>query len=523
MKFDINHMTLEEKIGQLFMFGFDALEINDHALNLIKNYKVGNVILFARNVETPEQVFKLNQSLQKLALEEIGIPLFISIDQEGGMVTRINNGATFFPGAMTMAATGDSNNAYLSGKYMGMELISLGINMNYAPVLDVNNNPKNPVIGVRSFSDNPDTVAEFGTAFIKGMQENVIATGKHFPGHGDTHVDSHLALPMVPYGMDRLNKIELVPFKRAIQEGIKAIMTAHINFPALTENGLPTTLSKRCMTGFLREELGYEGLIVTDCMQMKAIQDNYTTVGASLTAIQAGANILCICHSEELQSGAVKHIKESVLNHKLSMDTINERVSRVLKFKEELKPLDLNTTYASVKEIVENKKTKEFSYNVVKNALTLVKGNALKLQKNALFIGVLPVATTIADESDGQHSIIKQIKKELPSLSTMTLPIQPTQENINEILKTASQYNQVVLCTYNANIYQSQIDLINKLSEMKLDLHVISMRNPYDLHYAKHIENYVCIYEYTPNSVRVLLEYLRGELVPKGTIPITYE
>jgi beta-N-acetylhexosaminidase len=211
------------------------------------------------------------------------------------------------------------------------------------------------------------------------------------------------------------------------------------------------------------------------------------------------------------------------LNHKLSMDTINERVSRVLKYKEELKPLDLNATYASVKEIVEDKKTKEFSYNVVKNALTLVKGKALKLHKNALFIGVLPVATTIADESDGQHSIIKQIKKELPSLSTMTLPIQPTQENINEILKTAKQYQQVVLCTYNANIYQSQIELIDKLSEMKLELHVISMRNPYDLHYAKHIENYVCIYEYTPNSVRVLLEYLRGELVPKGTIPITYE
>ncbi len=212
MKYDINKMTLEEKIGQLFMFGFDALEINDHALKLIKEYKVGNVILFARNVKSPEQVFKLNQNLQKLAFEEIGIPLFISIDQEGGMVTRLHTGATFFPGAMTTAATGDSNNAYLIGKYMGRELISLGINMNYAPVLDVNNNPKNPVIGVRSYSDNPETVAQFGSAFIQGLQENVIATGKHFPGHGDTHVDSHLALPMVPYDMDRLNKIELVPW-----------------------------------------------------------------------------------------------------------------------------------------------------------------------------------------------------------------------------------------------------------------------------------------------------------------------
>ena len=523
MKYDLNKMTLEERIGQLFMFGFDALEINDHALKQIRDYKIGNVILFARNVKSPEQVFKLNQNLQKLAMTEIGIPLFISIDQEGGMVTRINTGATFFPGAMTTAATGDSKNAYLIGKYMGRELISLGINMNYAPDLDVNNNPKNPVIGVRSYSDNPETVAEFGTAFIKGLQENVIATGKHFPGHGDTHVDSHLALPMVPYDMDRLNKVELVPFKRAIQKGIKAIMTAHINFPALTENGLPTTLSKRCMTGFLREELGYEGLIVTDCMQMKAIQDNYTTVGASLTAILAGANILCICHSQDLQSGAVNYIKESVLNHKISIETINERVARVLKFKEALNPIDLNATYDSVKSIVENKETKEFSYNVVRNALTLVKGKPLKLKKNALFIGVLPVATTIADESDGQHSIIKQIKKDLTTLDTMTLPVQPSSEIIGEIVKNAEKYQQVVLCTYNANIYQSQIELIDKLSDMKIELHVISMRNPYDLHYAKKIENYVCIYEYTPNSVRALLEYLRGELIPKGMIPVSYE
>jgi len=153
----------------------------------------------------------------------------------------------------------------------------------------------------------------------------------------------------------------------------------------------------------------------------------------------------------------------------------------------------------------------------------LVKGNILKLKKDALFIGVLPVATTIADETDGQHSIIKQIKKDFPGLSTMTLPIQPTPDNIREILENASQHQQVVLCTYNANIYQTQIELIDKLSMMPIELHVISMRNPYDLHYAKHIENYVCLYEYTPNAVRVLLEYLRGELLPKGKIPIAYE
>ncbi len=523
MKYDINKLTLEEKIGQLFMFGFDATDINDHALKLIKDYRMGNVILFARNIKTPEQVFKLNQNLQKLAVEELGVPLFISIDQEGGMVSRITSGATFFPGAMTIAATNDVNNAYLSGKYMGLELINLGINMNFAPVLDVNNNPKNPVIGVRSFSDQPKMVSEYGEAFIRGMQENVIATGKHFPGHGDTHVDSHLALPKVAYGMDRLNAVELVPFKHAIKKGIKAMMSSHIDFPALTENGLPTTLSKKCMTGFLREELGFEGLIVTDGMQMKAIQDNYTTVKASLMAIEAGANIVCICHSEELQMKALDYIKESVLNNKISIDLIDERVSRVLKYKEELVDIDLNKKYQSVKDIVENEKTKNFSYQVVRNALTLVKGKPLSLMDNALFIGALPIATSIADESDGSHSIIKLIKTYLPSLHTMTLPIQPTKNDMEIMIDAAKAHHQVILCTYNANIYQEQIELMNQLAKLDVELHVISMRNPYDLHYAKDIENYVCLYEYTPNSLKVLLEYLKKELVPTGTIPIAYE
>ena len=523
MKYDINKLTLEEKIGQLFMFGFDATEINDHALKLIKDYRMGNVILFARNIKTPEQVFKLNQNLQKLAAEELGVPLFISIDQEGGMVSRITSGATFFPGAMTLSATNDVNHAYLSGKYMGLELINLGINMNFAPVLDVNNNPKNPVIGVRSFSDQPDRVAAYGEAFIKGMQENVIATGKHFPGHGDTHVDSHLALPKVAYGMDRLNAVELVPFKHAIKKGIKAMMSSHIDFPALTENGLPTTLSKKCMTGFLREELGFEGLIVTDGMQMKAIQDNYTTVKASLMAIEAGANIVCICHSEELQMKAIDYMKESVLSGKISIETINERVSRVLKFKEELKEIDLNQSYKSVKDVVENQKTKDFSYQVVRKALTLVKGKTLDLKDNALFIGALPIATSIADESDGGYSIISKIRKELPYLDTMSLPIQPTKDEMDMIIDAAKGHDQVILCTYNANIYQEQIELITKLTKLDVELHVISMRNPYDLHYAKDIKNYVCLYEYTPNSLKVLLEYLKKELVPEGTIPVTYE
>lgn len=522
-KYNINQMTLEEKIGQLFMFGFDTTELNNHAIKLIKDYKVGNVILFTRNIKTPEQLFKLNQNLQKLAYEHIGIPLFISIDQEGGMVTRIHHGSTFFPGAMTIAASNQIENAYLAGKYMGLELKCFGVNMNLAPVLDVNNNPKNPVIGVRSFSDDPQMVSEYGVAFMEGLQENIIATGKHFPGHGDTHIDSHLDLPRVTYQMDRLNQIELVPFKHAIQKGIKAIMSSHIDFPALTENGLPTTLSKKCMTDFLRDELGFKGLIVTDGMQMKAIQDYYTTVGGSLMAIEAGANIVCICHSEALQIAATQRVKEAVLCNEISIDTINERVYRVLKAKSEMEKPDLNIEYEQIRDIVENEKTKQFAYNVVLDAATLVKGKPLKLNKKALFIGVLPKATTIADETDGEHHLIKVIKKELPDLDTIILSIEPYADEIEKIVKMSKAYEQVIITTYNANIYQSQIHLVNQLALEKAELHVISMRNPYDLFYTKQIENYVCLYEYTPNSIKVLLDYLKGDIFLKGKLPVHYE
>lgn len=522
-KFNINQMTLEEKIGQLFMFGFDATVPNDHAIKLIRDYKVGNVILFARNIKTPEQLFQLNMNLQKLAYEHIGIPLFISIDQEGGMVTRILEGGTFFPGAMTIAASNHVENAYMVGKHMGEELKAYGINMNLAPVLDVNNNPKNPVIGVRSFSDDPKVVSEYGIAFMEGLQESIIATGKHFPGHGDTHVDSHLALPKVLYGMERLNEIELVPFKKAINKGIKAIMSSHIDFPALTEQGLPTTLSKKCMTDFLRGELGFEGLIVTDGMQMKAIQDHYTTVGGSLMALEAGANLVCICHSEELQIEATKRIYEAVVHNELSIDLINERVCRVLRYKSELETPNFNLQYEAIKDIVENIQTKQFAYQVVEDAATLVKGSPLQVKDHAIFVGILPKATTIADETDGEHHLIKDIKRDLPHLDTLVISINPDIDEINHVVKKCKAYEQVILTTLNANIYQNQIKLINELVTNNNELHVISMRNPYDLFYTKQIENNVCLYEYTPNSIKVLLNYLKGDVPLLGKLPVHYE
>lgn len=522
MTYDLSKMTIEEKIGQLIMFGFQGTKVTDHARTMIETHKVGNVILFAQNCASPAQMFQMNQDLQKLAKTHLDIPMFISIDQEGGMVTRIFHGATFFPGAMTISATGQKEHAYQMGKIMGLELNALGVNMNLAPVLDVNNNPKNPVIGVRSYSDDPEVVSVFGIEFMKGLQEHVIATAKHFPGHGDTHVDSHLALPKVDYPIERLQTVELVPFKRAIHAGIEAIMSSHIDFPAFTENGLPTTLSKKCLTGFLREELGFQGLIVTDGMEMKAIQDHYGTVEASLMAILAGANQVCICHSEVYQLEAVKRLKDAVLSGELPMEILDERVARVLSYKSKWLNVDLNQTYQAVEPIIKDPNAKALSYKIVEKALTLVKGKAIQTDPNALFIGVLPKATSGADDTDGLYNVLDFIQKAFPKMTTTMLPLSPTKDDIHDVLRRATEKKQVIMCTYNGNIFKEQIELMDQLSAINIDFHVIAMRNPYDLYYAKDIKNYVCLYEYTPNSIQVLLSYLKGQVVPEGRIPVKY-
>jgi len=515
----IGNLTLDEKIGQLLAFGFDQTTLNGHALRMIRDNRIGNVILFARNVRDPEQLFKLNQALQNLAMETIHIPLFIMIDQEGGMVTRLKNGVTFFPGAMTIGASQEPVNSYQTGRLMGRELKALGINMDLAPVLDINNNPLNPVIGVRSYGDDPELVRTRGCEMIRGLQESVIATAKHFPGHGDTLVDSHLDLPKIDKSLDALEKLELVPFKAAIGAGVKAIMSAHIDFPALTDNGLPTTLSHRMLTGYLRNKLGFKGLIITDCMEMKAIQSFYTTKKGALMALKAGADLILVSHSEELQEQTAAYIKEAVLNNEFSMSELDQRVQRVLSFKQENIVYDPKTAFADVKAQVGDRAAKDFALGVVRDAFTLVRGKPFADRGKTLLLASNPLSTTIADETHGEADIVEAIRKQLPQIDTMRVSVKLDEAELSEIINKAKDYQQVVFCSYNANLHPLQQQLIRALNRSS-ELHVIAMRNPYDLVFVDDIENLSLAYEYTPNSVQVLVEYLSGNLVPRGKPPV---
>lgn len=514
---DINNMTLKEKLGQLLFVGFDGYEYNDHIKTMVEEYKVGNVILFTRNIKDLKQLAQLNKTLHEEIVKHTGIMPFISIDQEGGIVTRIMNGATFCPGAMTIAAT-NSDNSRIIGEIMGDELTHLGINVNLAPILDVNNNPKNPVIGVRSYSDDPKVVSQYGLNFIKGLQsKGIIATAKHFPGHGDVEVDSHLGLPIVNHDKNRLSEIELYPFKQAL-DTVDAIMSAHILFNAYEENGLPATLSKKVLTDLLRKELGYQGLIISDCMEMKAIDDIYTTAVGVMMGLEAGLDMAFISHTMEKQINALKLIEEAINEGKITLAQIDEKVNRILKYKAKVSSIiEKNFLHNSqALDYFNGNHNKEIAQSIVDNSLTLVKGERFLLTDKTLLLATIPYATTIAEDMLDPRNIIDMVRKEIPSIDCMKMPMNEVDENI---LKAVDNYDTIFVCSYNANINHQQAKLINLIMAKGKRLFVLSTRNPYDL-LALDVDNFASLYEYTPNSVKTIIKYLKGEIAPRGKLPI---
>jgi len=325
-------MTIEEKIGQLVIVGLDGYKVDDNVREMIEEYHVGGFIIYKKNVETVEQLVNLTNTL-KAANSVNKIPLFISVDEEGGQVTRMPEGIRKLPASGKLGELNDEKLAYEIGKLLGMELKYFGFNMNFAPVLDINSNPENPVIGKRAFGADEDIVSRLGIEAMKGIQsEGVISVVKHFPGHGDTSVDSHIGLPRVDHGLDRLRGFELVPFARAIENGADAIMVAHILFPQIDPNN-PATLSSTIIGGILKEEMGFEGLVVTDDMTMGAIIKNYSIGDAVVKSVLAGSDIVLVCHEYEYEVEAITAIREAVEEGLISTDRIDESVYKILKLK----------------------------------------------------------------------------------------------------------------------------------------------------------------------------------------------
>ncbi len=327
-------MTLEQKIGQMLMIGVPGNSISGASRNIIEKYHPGGIILFGFNLGSNAQTKKFISDLQETSMASTGIPLFISIDQEGGRVWRLADGVTQFPGNMAMGSADDKELVYKAAKILGMQLRRTGINMNLAPVLDVNNNPKNPVINTRSFGSVPLSVAHLGLAYILGLQEvYCIAVAKHFPGHGDTSEDSHLTLPAIPYTVERLFSTEFVPFINAIKGGVEGIMTAHITYPNVPQSAGPATLSKYFLTDILRNSMKFSGIVITDDMEMNAISKNYGIGNAAVKSIEAGTDIILISTHGDSVKKMFDAIREAVRTGVLSERRIEESVNRIIELK----------------------------------------------------------------------------------------------------------------------------------------------------------------------------------------------
>ncbi|HEY9071408.1 MAG TPA: glycoside hydrolase family 3 N-terminal domain-containing protein, partial [Candidatus Ozemobacteraceae bacterium] len=317
---------LRRRIGNLFVIGYQGLEPSPEVLRFVEEWGIGGVIVFARNLANPAMLPGILGRFEAAA----GRRLFTSIDQEGGLVMRILSQGSLFPGAMALSAGGDPSLARRIGAAVGAEMRALGLNWNLAPVLDINH-AGNPGIGARSFGDTPETVIKYSIPYITGLREGgVLACAKHFPGKGHAKVDSHLTLPVIPYDRERLLSFELAPFKAAIDAGIDAVMTAHVFFPAFEPApNLPATLSEAVLTGLLRRELGFGGLLITDDLEMGAITEAFGVPDAARRAFLAGADQLLICHDLGRQREAAEAVLHEVESSPAARRRLEESLDRI--------------------------------------------------------------------------------------------------------------------------------------------------------------------------------------------------
>ncbi len=543
----LSEMSLEEKVGQLLLIGFEGRRPNREVAEFIKEGKVGGVVLLSRNAEEAGEAADLICVLQKLATAgSHALPLFIAVDQEGGSVVRLTEGVTVFPSNMALGATGCSDYALLAAEAVGGELASLGVNMNFAPVLDVNNNPRNPVIGIRSFGEDPELVAEFGKMAIKGYQNRGVATvAKHFPGHGDTAFDSHLTMPRVPYTMERLFQLELVPFQAAIACGVDCIMTAHLAFPAIEANpGLPATLSETVLTGLLRQKMGFDGLIITDCLEMQGVTAAVNPEQAAAMAVGAGADLALISHSLERQRAAHREIMESVRRGLIPLARIEEAVGKILRLKQRLFTTEqsISSSGRSRQKVEVSRKlgvasaqnsaeeNQSLARRIAADSLTLVRNEGgilpLKLQPNEdlLIITFRGRGLTLVEEGGGFVSgLFHSLRKRHLRIEERIVAISPEENEIDQIIRELKERRpgMVILATQDAGLYPGQATVVKRVAAAGFPSVVIALRTPYDLAAFPEVKTFIAAYGFRTTTLEALAGLLWGEFLPLGKLPVS--
>ncbi|KAF9238382.1 glycoside hydrolase family 3 protein [Melanogaster broomeanus] len=549
----------KREIGQHFVFGFHGHEISDDAKTLIRDYQVGNIILMKRNVQSVKQVHGLVRSLQQFAKDCGHIqPLMIGIDQENGLVSAFSStnrysAGTQFPGAMALSATGNTHIAKECSAASASEMKLAGINWAYSPVADINSDHRNPVIGVRSFGDDPLDVTEYAVAVSKGLTDAGIApSAKHFPGHGDTHVDSHLALPVINKTESQLNETELVPFRALVEAEVATIMTGHMALPFVEKSDdkqTPSSCSRTITTDLLRVQMGFKGVIVTDCLEMDAVAAKYTSQKGAVLCLQAGADIVMICHTMEWQKGAVDETYKAIESGKLSLQDLKASGKRVEELKNKfagtwvtvLSDLD-ETALAEI--IAKNKKLSVSSYAA---STALIRGPLPDLSKLPGPIWVLtPEMESLNKAVDDAEGVLRsssgQVKNTAgPHYLAFAASVSARRSGSQHFVysRHASPDDDItaqlsgshgirpagiIFVTRNADRSTWQIDYLRNLKKHipnGTPVTLLASCAPYDLMNAPDIE-YPCIasFEYTPAALEAAAAVVFGEGVVNGRVPV---
>jgi len=479
---NIKNLTLSEKIGQMLCFAFHGTSYNEQLKLLIEELNIGNIIYFGRNIVDLKQTKDLNKTIRAKAK----YPLFIGLDQEGGMVRRISKEITYLPGAMSLAAAG--GNVYEITNRVALDLKSLGFNINYAPVADINNNPNNPVINSRSYGDEPKTVSKSVIKAYRAMQDAfLLPTIKHFPGHGDTSVDSHIGLPVVDKDLDALKKLELIPFVDAINSGVDGIMVSHILYSKLDEI-YPSSLSRNILTKLLKEELGFKGLITTDSLTMGAIWDKFSIEEIVEKGVDAGNDILVFCGPAtiKMQKEIVSTFHKLVSEGKISMMRIDESVQKIISLKAKYNKSN-NKSYP----------LDDLSEELVAKSITKVSDNSLlpiKKEDKVLIISPELKLETLTKPSGEYFTLGDFLEYEEIMINE--------KNNKRELIdKIKHKYDKIIMATYNVSKGDYQQQIFKLLDKEKVIN--IALRSPYDINVLAS-KTYICTYDYSPESLRAL-------------------
>jgi beta-N-acetylhexosaminidase len=537
----ISRMSLEEKVGQLFVMRIYGASATDpapadvaanqqeigvaSAAELIAKYHVGGIIYFAwaHNTQAPHQIADLSNGIQRAGLaQDTPIPLLISTDQEQGAVARIGSPATLFPGAMALGADGSTADARKAAMVAGVELAAMGVNQNYSPVSDVNINPANPVINVRSFGGDPQAVASLVGAQVDGYQHvGLVSTAKHFPGHGDTGTDSHYALPIINHTLEQWHTIDAPPFQAAISHHIDSIMTAHILVPALDPSGDPATLSQPILTGVLRQQLGFDGVVVTDSLGMAGVRQKYGDDRVPVLALKAGADQLL--NPPDLPT-AWNAVLEAVKNGELPESRIDTSLLRIieLKLRKGLfrRPY---VTQSGVDRVVGIPAHLAVADRITERTTTMLRNDGgplpLAAGTSVLVVGADPAApsgtggppTGVLAAALTAHGI------PATALSTGTAPSQAT---INGAVAAAAQHDAVAVLTYDVSPTSSQRTLVKALTDTGRTVVQIAVRTPYDIAKLPTVKAALATYSWTDVAMRAAARVIAGEVNPAGRLPV---